>query len=197
MSSVGQVSGNLSLCTGNGTIIYNKTLGVVNEYQIAEYGLAGTSTYNILKSIDPLLFSCYYSLFEYYIALELYGKTATDYQKLLYNLAHNLGSIYDLTEEAVYKIIDYQEQWDTRDFWARLGLILGTNFQNIFEDPVNYYPFDPETANNKDERDAFYDDGKDDEGVDGGEEEGGEGGAEGGDGTDDGTEGGDAGESSE
>jgi len=72
LSSVGQVSGNLSLCTGNGTVIYNKTLGVVDEYKNQEYGLAGNSTYNILKSVDPLIFSCYYSAFEYAIALELY-----------------------------------------------------------------------------------------------------------------------------
>ena len=117
-----------------------------------EFGLAGNSTYNILKSVDPIIFSCYFSAFEYVIALQLYKDTATDYKKLIYNFAHNLGSIYDLTEEAVYRFMDIENQYQTREFWIRLGLILGTNFQNIFEDPINYYPFDSDKVNNYEER---------------------------------------------
>jgi len=75
--------------------------------------------------------------------------------KLLYNMAHNLGSIYDLTEEAVYKIIDFSSLWDSKEYWARMGLILGTNFQNIFEDPINYYPFDPENVDHYEERESL------------------------------------------
>jgi hypothetical protein len=146
------VSGNLSLCSGNGTVIYNKSLGVVDEYSNAQYGLAGNSTYNILKSVDPFIFSCYYTTFEYAIAIELYTQTAYDYQKLLYNVAHNLGSIYDLTEEMVYKIMNFNDLWDSKEYWQRMGLIMGTNFQNVLEDPINYYPFDPSDVNYLEER---------------------------------------------
>lgn len=70
---------------------------------------AGYSTYQILKSFDPIIFSCYYSLFEYYIALEIYKDTGKDIKKLTYNLAHNLGNIYDLTEEGIIRSIDFMD----------------------------------------------------------------------------------------
>ena len=131
-------------------------MGVVGEYKDEYYAEAGRSTYDILKSIDPILTSCYYSVFEYYIAIELYKKTGSDINKLAYNFAHNLGSIYDLTEEGIARSLDIENQWDTELYWARMGLITWSNFQSIFEDPVNYYAYDPEdpydTANFDDER---------------------------------------------
>jgi hypothetical protein len=51
------------------TIFYNSSLGVVGEYKDEYYAEAGRSTYDILKSIDPILTACYYSVFEYYIAI--------------------------------------------------------------------------------------------------------------------------------
>lgn len=62
------------------------------------------ATYKILKSIDPIVFSCYFSLFEYYMALTLYATTIKEWHKLLFNFTHNLGNIYDLIEELVYRI---------------------------------------------------------------------------------------------
>ena len=97
----------MSLCSGNSSIFYNKTLGVVAEYEREYYGEAGKSTYRILKSIDPIIYSCYFTLFEYYVALSLYGRTASDLNKLSYNFVHNLGSIYDLTEEGIYRGVNY------------------------------------------------------------------------------------------
>ncbi len=63
----------------------------------------------MIKTIDPIFFSCYYAFFEYYIAFRVYGNTITDINKILYNIFHNLGKIYDLTEEAVYRIIDWED----------------------------------------------------------------------------------------
>jgi hypothetical protein len=97
----------LSICTGNATVFYNKTMGVVAEYQREYYGQAGKSTYRILKSIDPIIYSCYFTLFEYFLALTIYGQTVSDGDKLTYNLLHNLGSIYDLTFEAITKAQDF------------------------------------------------------------------------------------------
>jgi hypothetical protein len=152
LSSVGQVAGNLSLCSGNATIFYNKTLGVAAEYQREYYGEAGRSTYRILKSIDPIIYSCYFTLFEYYVAMVLYSRTARSGSKLSYNFVHNLGSIYDLTEEAYFKIVNFRELWQTQEFWKRMGIIVGTNFQNLFEDPENFYEFSEESARHAEER---------------------------------------------
>lgn len=62
------------------------------------------------------------------MALNLYGETAADGNKMLYNVAHNLGSIYDLTEEATAKLGNFTEEWNSDIYWKRLGIIVGTNF---------------------------------------------------------------------
>lgn len=151
-ASVGQVSGNLTMCQSNASVLYFNSMGVKGEYEDGYYAEAGYSTYEILKSVDPIIFSCYYSLFEYYIALEIYRETGKDINKLTYNFAHNLGSIYDMTEEAIYRSADIEEVYDDVEYWARMGTIVGSNFQNIFEDPVNYYPFDYENPDGYAER---------------------------------------------
>ena len=46
--------------------------------------------------------------FEYYIALNIYSDTLTDPNKLLYNFVHNLGSIYDLSEEFFWRSADFE-----------------------------------------------------------------------------------------
>jgi hypothetical protein len=89
-------------------LFYNATTGVVGEYEDEYYAEAGRSTYDILKSIDPILTSCYFSTFEYYVAIEKYKATASSLNKLTYNIAHNLGSIYDLTEEGIYRSKDIE-----------------------------------------------------------------------------------------
>jgi len=127
-ASVGQVSGNISLCQSNVTVLYNGSMGVVGEYKDEYYAEAGRSTYDILKSIDPILTSCYFSVFEYYIAIGEYKETASDINKLSYNFAHNLGSIYDLSEEGIKRSLDIENQWDEEEYWARIGLIMGSNF---------------------------------------------------------------------
>jgi hypothetical protein len=37
--------------------------------------------------------------------------------------------------------------YETNEYWARMGTIVGSNFQGIFEDPVNYYPYAKEYEN--------------------------------------------------
>ena len=109
-ASVGQIAGNITQCQSNITVFYNASTGVVGEYQDEYYAEAGRSTYEILKSIDPILTSCYFSIFEYYVAIEEYKATASSLSKLTYNLAHNLGSIYDLTEEGIKRSYDIETQ---------------------------------------------------------------------------------------
>jgi len=49
-----------------------------------------------------------------------------------------------MIEEFIYRMIDAKEDYKSGFFWDRSGTIIGTLFQSIFEDPINYYPFDPE-----------------------------------------------------
>lgn len=140
-ASVGQISGNFSICQGNLSVFYNSSTIVYEEYADQYYAEAGYSTYYILQSVDPIIFSCYYSLFEYYIALQIYQETGKDIKKLGYNFAHNLGNIYDMTEEGIIRSIDFMDVYQDPEYWARMGTIIGSDFQNIFEDPVNYYPY--------------------------------------------------------
>ena len=88
--------------------MYNNSRGVYNLYQTEEYDEAGNSTYRILYSVDNIYTACYYMFFEYFIALQVYVSTALDWRKLMFNLLHNLGSIYDLTEESYYLIVDFE-----------------------------------------------------------------------------------------
>ena len=61
----------------------------------------------ILYSVDGIYTACYYMVFEYLIALQVYVETLIDINKLLYNFLHNAGSMYDLTEEAYFRIADF------------------------------------------------------------------------------------------
>ena len=87
--------------------MYNSSTSVVSQYERAEYDEAGNSSYVILHSIDNIYSACYYMVFEYNQALSIYVDTLTDPQKLLYNSVHNLGSIYDLTEESIWRSLDF------------------------------------------------------------------------------------------
>ena len=66
--------------------------------------------------------------FEYVDALELYVDTLTSINKVLYNLTHNAGNIYDLTVEAIQRLKRYETGYKTKIFWKRMGFILGTQF---------------------------------------------------------------------
>lgn len=100
----------------------------MQEYKQELYSEAGISTYRVLKSIDPIVFSCYYTVFEYYLAMGLYVGTLTSWNKLLYNLTHNMGPIYDMIEEFVHRMMDAKNEWKRSFFWERSGKILGSLF---------------------------------------------------------------------
>ena len=64
---------------------------------------------------------------------------------LLYNFCHNLGNVYDLTEEGIKRSIDFEHNWSDPEFWARIGFILGANVQNIFERPDGWHDYNEAT----------------------------------------------------
>jgi len=95
------------------------------------FGEAGKSTYLVLKTIDPLVYSCYFATYEYGQSLDIYVQTLKDINKVLYNSIHNLGNIYDLTEEGIKRMIDYETEYKTKIFWIRMGTILGANAHQV------------------------------------------------------------------
>lgn len=136
--TIGQISGNLTICQNNSVLIYNNSIGVYNQYTSELYDEAGNATYVMLVSVDDIYTACYYTFFEYIVALRVYVQTALDIQKLAYNFLHNAGSMYDLSEEAYFRISDFENQGDTIKFWARMGFIAGNLVHNLLEYPTNY-----------------------------------------------------------
>jgi hypothetical protein len=116
-ASIGQVAGNLTLCTGNATTLYNRTQEIGGMYESILLAEGGQATYEVLKSVDPIVYSCYFSGFEYWVAIQIYFATTSDFNKLLYNFTHNLGNIYDLTEEAIFRFYDFEYEGETHKFW--------------------------------------------------------------------------------
>lgn len=60
--------------------------------------------------------------------MNTYKATASDPLKLGYNIAHNLGSIYDVTEEGIHRSIDFNKNWNDTYYWRRMGHAGGTVF---------------------------------------------------------------------
>ena len=108
--------------------MYSKVETIYYQYKNKSFGEAGYSTYYVLKNIDPVVFSCYFATFEYKYAFEVYVNTLQDFSKLLYNTCHNLGIIYDYAEEAIYRWIDVETEYQYREFWIRMGSITGGVF---------------------------------------------------------------------
>lgn len=127
-ASVGQLTGNLVVCGGKLTLIWEKSVAIYEEYSELYIAEAGYSTFNLLRAIDPVINNCYMSAFDYSISFTLYVGTITSWEKMLYNLAHNLGNIYDLVEEAIKRTIDWQHNYLKISYWARMGYIIGRVF---------------------------------------------------------------------
>jgi hypothetical protein len=104
------------------------------------------------------MISCYFTLWEYKDAATSYVDTLTTWRKILYNLAHNLGEIYDLTYEIVKRFINYEENIKKIFFWDRLGWAIGTLFNDVLEQPDDFEPYVPSMHEDNDERRGFDED---------------------------------------
>jgi len=101
MASIGAVSENLNSCSSNLTSFaaeWTAAGAQMTDGNLTQYGY---STHAMIKSIDPIIFSCFFTLFEYSDALQIYVETLTHPDRVVYNVAHNLGIIYDLVEEGL------------------------------------------------------------------------------------------------
>ena len=59
-----------------------------------------------------------------------------------------MGNIYDLVEEFVMRWVRHTDDVEENgifhdmEFWSRMGFIAGAVFQDLFEEPQNYFEFD-------------------------------------------------------
>jgi hypothetical protein len=61
----------------------------------------GLTLKKMIQAFDPIVFSCYYSGFEFYQIILDYFATIFDLDKLFFNLVHNLGTIYYDTTDLI------------------------------------------------------------------------------------------------
>lgn len=78
------------------------------------------------------------SAYDYYFAYLAYYYTLIDPVRLSYNFCHNLGNLYDLTEEAIRRSLDFDNVWYTKKYWERMGYISGGIIQSWLEEPKDY-----------------------------------------------------------
>jgi hypothetical protein len=65
------------------------------------YDKMGITFKRIVQAVDPITSACYYSGSEYFGVLWDYLKTVIDVNKLLYNVMHNMGRIYDAITDII------------------------------------------------------------------------------------------------
>lgn len=151
-ASFGDASPNSTICRTNITRIYNYSINFYEELAEASeesLGMAAFSFENVLNSVHPITFSCYMSLFEYAAAGDYYMDTFNNVNKILYNLIHHLGNIYDTFFYLVKHHKSYSEktggvsEYDVSNWWFKLGIYYGTAVYLVFYTPQNIDPYDP------------------------------------------------------
>jgi hypothetical protein len=90
----------------------------------------------VLSTFYPLTYSCYYGGLELQTNAVGYISSATDPKQIAINLINYAGEIYDST----YYLVKYLkmsrpqilECMNTQDYFYRLGVYFGINFNSIF-----------------------------------------------------------------
>jgi cell division septation protein DedD len=100
----------------------------------------GITLKKIFQSVNPITFACYFSGFEYVRVLKDYGATISDVNKLSYNFAHNLGTVYDATT-ALIEVLRYGNP-NERSYWKHIGNAAGFILKQIAYKPSDYNPYD-------------------------------------------------------
>lgn len=135
-------------------MLADQTIAIVPLLMNLMFDESVYAVYDILRSVDPIIVSCYWTIFEYYEAILLYVDTLITWRKILYNIAHNLGEIYDLTYEIVMRFINWENNIEKVFLWDRVGWALGTMFNDVFMQPKDFEPYD-HRMHDTDERRQF------------------------------------------
>ena len=157
-ASFGDSSPNATICQSNITRILNYSIAFKEQVKnptnesLAD---AAVSFENILASAHPITFSCYMSLFEFESTASYYLETMSDFHKVLFNLVHKLGKLYD----TIYFLTKHSQEHDTDEFnalddsskqnwWFKLGIYYGTVVYLLFYSPYEIDPYDPLAEHN-------------------------------------------------
>jgi len=138
-SSIAISSKNSSICLGNLTQFNQSTSLLATQFQLSLYDKMGATLRRIMQSVNPIAFACWYSGFEYFQVLEDYFDTISDVDKLVYNLFHNAGGIYDTTTELV-ELFRFGDSGD-RAYWQKIGNSAGYLLKAISYKPKNFDPY--------------------------------------------------------
>lgn len=107
------------------------------------------SAEDVLASVHPIAFSCYYSVHEFGDAADYYFLTLQDFSLLSYNVIHEGGKLYD----TIFFLRKHHKAYDDlkvtgseeeiEDWWYKLGIYYGTATFLIFYSPPTVSPFNP------------------------------------------------------
>lgn len=77
----------------------------------------------MMEEVYDLTFSCYNAALDFYMILLNYGATFMSWRKVLYNLVHNFGRLYD---DGVFAFKFFTDIRTNRaDWWRKVGKVLG------------------------------------------------------------------------
>ena len=94
----------------------------------------------ILVAFYPTTFACYYSTFEFVQIATDYIETIFTWRKLLFNVVHNLGNIYDCTIDLI-DVFRFSSP-DEREYWQRIGRNSGTIVYDLAYKPGDFDPYE-------------------------------------------------------
>jgi len=124
---------NFTICDGNVTIVQNSTRYFGEQFGNISNTTNMTNALNaiadIMSTMYPLTYSCYYGLTETGLTAEGYAQTLVKPQSLLFNSINSVGQIYD----TVYYLlgwtsqdkIDIQTNDEMKAYWYRTGAYFG------------------------------------------------------------------------
>ena len=98
----------------------------------------------VLETVHPIAFSCYYAYFEYEDTLDSYTDNFGDNEVMIYNAVHKLGLLYDTlyflkkhTEIDRTQITSFEEM---ANYWYKLGAYSGLVFNIVLNSPNDMSP---------------------------------------------------------
>lgn len=85
----------------------------------------GNTLKAMFQTIYPLSFGCYYSYFEFSQIFQDYFSTVQDFDRLFYNVVHNMGKIYDNTVASIdlFRFGDVNNM----NYWRNIGYYAGNS----------------------------------------------------------------------
>ena len=151
-ASLGNASPNSGICQTNISKAVNSSIEFWDRISFGSESSmidASLKFEDILESVHPIAYSCYFSIAEFGNALDYYLLTIEHFNLLMYNLIHHSGKIYD----TVYYLINHHKSYDLlsetasdeelQTWWFKLGIYYGTATFLVFYTPPSVDPFDP------------------------------------------------------